>query len=744
MNSLCLKLASKLGGKLSCPIRKFFVKPSVVACEVEDRPDCYHLTVLGILLEQLGFVFTEDDWMSVCTRLTEEAWAKADGIVKEEGACKAEIVEKSDKADAIKHEHVESKSESQDAGAAGAGVPALFGGVKVDASAEPRDLDDFGSKLIRRLNQTVTAQKELIKQLRSKVTSLRNQGCRMRCKWNAVKAQHRRGKKREKPDQFHTGVGKSKGRVGDYAGVKISLMRSVAATAAYKVGTSQYTDVSGQTVARWNHKTAATLDVASQDWHAEHLAALQNPAANKKGRQWAIFSPRSDATNRKLVHKEQLQVLVCGSRFSLIDPSAPRDNNRVEDRQEHWADTLPVKGHTASATKGLILKQLKSIGVPTWEDQDELYKKLGKFKEDGTFDGWKEGKPTWRTIYCTTTDEGSDERKVRDDMGYVLASLCFCLFFELMCLLHRYHLICKALLAAADQFLTILEISEELPSQSFVSCCSITSNTLREFSAPLRDAWLKKYPGTPKREASQLPPRCLIGRWGAAAAFLRWWLVRSFEELREVVLFVFVVARAEQEAKAKAQSKNTPKDEEGDDAKENYQVRVGRWRAATLKTTSSEGLRFVVRAVLEVQKVMDHVQFFLMSRQFEHGVFLELVWTGNVRLKEHFHKLGEEGTWADVFANRPSTCNEAKSIGLCLWHSAQAYCDYQFRIADQIQSYPLRWFLIVRADPEIECNVRKAIAREVRTLDPTVLGDSIAKIRVDLAEELDVAEKEER
>ncbi len=88
---------------------------------------------------------------------------------------------------------------------------------------------------------------------------------------------------------------------------------------------------------------------------------------------------------------------------------------------------------------------------------------------------------------------------------------------------------------------------------------------------------------------------------------------------------------------------------------------------------------------------MNHVQGKLMKK-YDHGIFLHLLWEGNVKLKDQFHELGEEQTWQPVFSTMPTRFNKGLVIGLVLWHSAQAYCDYCFRISSQLQSYPLRFF----------------------------------------------------
>ena len=125
---------------------------------------------------------------------------------------------------------------------------------------------------------------------------------------------------------------------------------------------------------------------------------------------------------------------------------------------------------------------------------------------------------------------------------------------------------------------------------------------MREFSASIKEGWFEKFPTTPKSIATKLPPRCFIGRWGSAAAFLAWWLLRDFDQLRTVVFFVFVQAKQKADAEAARRAKsNGPQDDEGDAERDAYHVRVGRWREGTLKTSASDGLRFVAACVMQVQ-----------------------------------------------------------------------------------------------------------------------------------------------
>ena len=88
--SLCTKLATRLKVQINCPLRKSFSKTSVAATEIEDKQECYTLQVLNVYLEHLGFVFPDEDWTVVSTKVTSDAWVTFD-YVEVERAVKVEV-----------------------------------------------------------------------------------------------------------------------------------------------------------------------------------------------------------------------------------------------------------------------------------------------------------------------------------------------------------------------------------------------------------------------------------------------------------------------------------------------------------------------------------------------------------------------------------------------------------------------------------------------------------------------------
>ncbi len=672
----------------------------ILAHEVSSNR--FHIDSLERLLVLLRIDFEANDWVMVRQHLVDDACSRFRSALKAEPK-------------------VEPKTEPVDGGARAA-APAAAGPAGDGGRLFRRAIDPVWAAMLKKIEDL----KKVVKKLLIRLRATRSVSRRFKKKWGGVKTEHRRAKKKDPADAYHVGPGKKRAHISQFGGVTLALMRAVMATAAIKMGTSSHTDVSHQSVLRWERKVGACLIVSCREWYQEMECLLRDPPNLRLASlptNWGIHSPRMDGTNRKLVHKEQLQVLVVDSKYSVLDKSGVR----ITERQENYADVLPIDGHTAAHTHALTLKQLEGLGAPHWRDMVKLDHELANVAEDGSFVAWKGGTaPNFIEFFCCSTDNGSDEKKVRDIADFELAPVPFVFWFELACLLHQYHLLAKALLLGLDSFLEILEIPN-LYSKSYFSNIATMSNTIREYSRDIKKSYLSLYPLTPVRIAGQIPPRCLVGRWGASQRFQKFLLARDFAELAAVCRAAFAKSES---AKPRAPSASTPVDEEAADATEQFYARLGRWRKACLQSSESIGLRWVVACSQCVQDVLDHLNFMLMSTEYEHGTFLELLFRGNAEIRVDLNKLGLKEQWDDIFRWRPECCDHSKSIGLCLWHSAQAASDYQFRFADTLQSYPLRFFLITKEAADVsDCPVRKSICYEMRTLPDHMIGDTMVKVR---------------
>ena len=203
------------------------------------------------------------------------------------------------------------------------------------------------------------------------------------------------------------------------------------------VAHSQRTDASHQSVLRWEREVGAGINLAARDWHSTNEAMLWDPTITKSQR--CVLAVGSDAANRKLLHEEQLLVCVCACCYALYDKEEGCNTLHLDD-QEFWGDCYKVVGHTAGHCHASVLKSLKSIGVPTWVDQQDKFSKIANLKADGSLDSWKGSAPQHWTVYCATTDAGSDEAKMREYGNWITHVIPFVLWWDNACWHHQVHM----------------------------------------------------------------------------------------------------------------------------------------------------------------------------------------------------------------------------------------------------------------------------------------------------------------
>ena len=117
--------------------------------------------------------------------------------------------------------------------------------------------------------------------------------------------------------------------------------------------------------------------------------------------------------------------------------------NKVTHREKYieemWGDVLIVKGKSAAATHGLVTKQLASTGSPTWQSEVKWYGENCNLNSSKDFESMKPGvpRPQYWSIWCLTSDAGSDVQALRDHVLWTLACIPWVLAWEFKCSLHQ-------------------------------------------------------------------------------------------------------------------------------------------------------------------------------------------------------------------------------------------------------------------------------------------------------------------
>ena len=136
-------------------------------------------------------------------------------------------------------------------------------------------------------------------------------------KWSRVGKLHRKNIAKPLHDGYHIGKGQKRARLSPFGGVSLAVMRSVTAQGAWRVGLSAGTDVSRQTLCRWEATCDEALDKHSADWYADKETRLRKPLPQEHTStsrfdnvpsQWGCHAVRSDASNKTVLHREAVEV----------------------------------------------------------------------------------------------------------------------------------------------------------------------------------------------------------------------------------------------------------------------------------------------------------------------------------------------------------------------------------------------------------------------------------------------------
>ena len=157
--------------------------------------------------------------------------------------------------------------------------------------------------------QHVDSLKSELQTKHKQISYLRRQSNRVRTKWDKVRSFHRKNKPTRSADAYHKGKGESRARLTAWGGVTLAVMRAVSCLAAWRTGLAHQTDVSRQTITRWENKTTAALAAATKHWYSKREEQLLNTACKCKSKtQFAVHCIRADATNAQVLHNESVQV----------------------------------------------------------------------------------------------------------------------------------------------------------------------------------------------------------------------------------------------------------------------------------------------------------------------------------------------------------------------------------------------------------------------------------------------------
>ena len=179
-----------------------------------------------------------------------------------------------------------------------------------------------------------------------------------------------------------------------YAGMTLALRRCAANIGAERLSIALQTDISHQTVTKWEHACDAALVAASRSFYAEkHGVGMAADCMLSGGTPcFVIHHVRSDATNANVWQHSKLHCCEISSHYLEV-PAEMRAEavgadvlQHVESRRQ-LADLQVVLDSSGRGCLAMLGKQMENLGVPQWASLAGQY---------------------GLTCYATCTDAGPD------------------------------------------------------------------------------------------------------------------------------------------------------------------------------------------------------------------------------------------------------------------------------------------------------------------------------------------------
>ena len=128
-------------------------------------------------------------------------------------------------------------------------------------------------------------------------------------------------------------------------------------------------------------------------------------------------------------------VCTLATKYYLVDDAC----KPYSAQREIWCDLLIQEGKSAEHCNATTLKQLTGVGSETWQSELNRYNEICEQGTSGEYLGMKDGiaEPTYWSAFCITTDNGSDERKMREYVAFLLALIPWMVVIIHRCYLHQ-------------------------------------------------------------------------------------------------------------------------------------------------------------------------------------------------------------------------------------------------------------------------------------------------------------------
>lgn len=289
----------------------------------------------------------------------------------------------------------------------------------------------------------------------------------------------------------------------------VGIRKSLSNIATADFGRTICIDMSHQTVARCEIRTAAALIRSVWRFHSEvvqHFTTALSWGLHAEPEElpdnWTLFgySIKADATSSSIWQRKKLHVLECRSCFvSNMEQLAHGNFTGAITEVYCTSDLQAVQDGSAQGSLAMVDKQLRALGVPTWSELIHDIETSVICDKRSVF------------LICDCTDAGSDQTKRRRLIHVSVLNYTTIIYLDSNCLIHQMHLIVKLVLGRLDD--VIKQFGR--PFKSYFASLAKTANVWRDNATAISAEWTKVHGPEFAKEGQSLMMHVVAGRWGS-------------------------------------------------------------------------------------------------------------------------------------------------------------------------------------------------------------------------------------
>ena len=231
----------------------------------------------------------------------------------------------------------------------------------------------------------------------------------------------------------------------------------------------------------------------------------------QKPSRWGLLcvSVRADATNSSIWKREKLHVLDTDVAIVANEMAARNyDGHNAFRAKRCLSDLQVVCGSDASSCNGMVLKQLRSVGVPTWQDvAEEMDRPDSKLSSASVF------------LYLDVSDRGSDQAARKRRTKAALEARDNIVYISSDCFLHHFHNAVKNGLELVDHMIEEFFTADVLNGfKNYWSSVAKVAHVWRDKAADIMRQWEEIHAGADedtRKLGVRYPMTVVAGRWGS-------------------------------------------------------------------------------------------------------------------------------------------------------------------------------------------------------------------------------------